>query len=481
LEIFAAQLPTRRPVPPVPPILSIPDECPPEAVVNFGVMYPKSTCLLLPLLLAALPAARLAAFSPYEEAPIHYSKTEPRDAVRRLQAELDSGRWRASREDPRALLREVLGRLQVPEESQVLVFSKTSKQLARIHPRNPRAMYFSDNAYVGWVPGGEIEVVDFDPHLGMVFYLFAFTDADRPPTFVRDPSCLDCHANSATLHVPGVVVRSVFPDPDGQPLLSGGSFFTNHESPIHERWGGWYVTGSHGALRHMGNSFARVDPANGRVSLDPEPGANREDLRGYFPADLHLRPGSDIIALMVLEHQVAVHNQLCAASVEVRRAQHFQSALAAMDPQRSAADAGELSGTALVVARSQVEKLLRLMLFSGEADLHGEGVDGDPAFQDAFQRGVPRSRDGRSLKDFQLSSRLFKYRCSYLIYSEAFANLPAPLRSMFYARLWEILQGRDTSPEFAHLGATERSRIAEILADTLPDLPDLWRAGTDLP
>jgi hypothetical protein len=127
-----------------------------------------------------------------------------------------------------------------------------------------------------------------------------------------------------------------------------------------------------------------------------------------------------------------------------------------------------LTGTALLVARSQVEKLLRLIFFCDEADLHGEGVEGDPAFTEAFQRGAPRSRDGRSLKDFQLVSRLFKYRCSYLVYSQAFENLPAVLR------MWEVLSGRDESPAYAHLGEMERERIRAILADTKKDLPANW-------
>lgn len=435
-----------------------------------SIPHPLRTVTLIGLL-SLVGASR--AFSPYEEAPILYSKTEPRDRVQALQAELSKGTWAvAGRDTPKVLLRELLRRMDVPEESQVLVFSKTSKQLARINPRNPRAMYFSDNAYVGWVPGGEMEVIDFDPHLGMVFYLFAFTDTSKPAGFVRDNSCLDCHANSATENVPGVVVRSVYPDADGQPLLSGGGFFTSHESPIEQRWGGWYVTGAHGMLRHMGNALAREAPEHGRVSLDPEPGANLRDLSAFFPRDLHLRPGSDIVALMVLEHQVNLHNQLCAASQEIRRAQHFQSALASMSG--GATNQNALAGTALLVAKSQTEKLLRQIFFCDEADLHGEGVEGDPAFIEGFQRNAPRAKDGRSLKDFQLVSRLFKHRCSYLVYSQAFANLPVALRDILYRRMWEVLSGRDSSPAFAHLGEQERQRIRSILADTKTDLPSYW-------
>ena len=208
------------------------------------------------------------------------------------------------------------------------------------------------------------------------------------------------------------------------------------------------------------------------MSLDTEPGANLRDLSAFFPRDLHLRPGSDIVALMVLEHQVNLHNQLCAASQEIRRAQHFQSALASMSG--GATNQNALAGTALLVARSQTEKLLRQIFFCDEADLHGEGVDGDPAFIEAFQRSAPRAKDGRSLKDFQLVSRLFKHRCSYLVYSEAFANLPVALRDMLYRRMWEVLSGRDTTPAFSHLGEQERQRIRGILADTKTDLPSYW-------
>lgn len=427
---------------------------------------------LLAALVIFAPAGVTRAFSPYEEAPIHYSQTTPRDAVQRLQAEIEAGRWRASGAEPKVLLRELLDRMKVPVESQVMVFSKTSKQLAKISPQNPRAVYFSDNAYVGWVPGGEMEVVDFDPNLGMVFYLFSVTDTTRPPRFIRDNSCLDCHANSATDNVPGVVVRSVYTASDGQPILSGGSFYTSHDSPLTERWGGWYVTGQHGRQRHMGNAFATEERPSGRVTLDYEPGANVRDLSRYFNTATYLRPGSDIVALMVLEHQVNLHNAFAAASQEIRRAAHFQAALASMG--KGGAPTNALTGTALLVAKNHAEKLVRLLLFCGETDLEGEGVEGDEAFVEAFQRGAPRSRDGRSLKDFQLVSRLFKHRCSYLIYCDAFDAMPAEFRQILFRRLWEVLSGRDKSPDFAHLGETERQRIRTILHETKPGLPPYW-------
>ena len=114
-------------------------------------------------------------------------------------------------EDGGGYLRSVLKLLYVPVSSQGLVFSKTSLQLFRISPSNPRAIYFNDNVYVGWVRSGEvIEVSTADPNLGAVFYTLDQT-ASTNPKFVRRAECLQCHSSRSTKDVPGHIVRSIFP------------------------------------------------------------------------------------------------------------------------------------------------------------------------------------------------------------------------------------------------------------------------------
>jgi len=406
----------------------------------------------------------------YEQPPIHYSTATPTGPVARLQARLAAGEVRMDRSNEQQFLRELMAQLEVPVASQVLVFSKTSHQNPYITPKTPRAVYFGDDVYLGWVQGGVVEVADLSPTLGMTFYVLDHRDPSKPLTFERTASCLDCHAGSRVNNLPGVLVRSVYPARDGQPILSQGSFVTGHASPLAERWGGWYVTGRHGDALHMGNTIAHETQAG--VEFDPAAGANCDDLSGYFDTRPYLEKSSDIVALMVLEHQVEMQNLLSQAAMYVRLAAHRQKMLR---EELGEPPTDEFVGSSLTVARSQTEKVLRHLLFADEIRLPDDGLAGSPGFQEAFQRNARRDREGRSLKDFQLKQRLFRHRCSYLIYSAAFDDLPPRFKEMVYARLLEVLAGEDTSAEYSHLSTFERQAIKAILLETKSDLPASWR------
>lgn len=368
-------------------------------------------------------------------------------------------------------LQDLLRRLDVPVESQVLVFSKTSLQKSLIDPDHPRALYFSDDFYVGWVQGGLVEVIAHDPVRGPLFYVVEREPSRTKPRITASEDCLSCHEGSRTRNVPGVLVRSLYIDPSGQPIHAAGSFLTDHSSPLDERWGGWYVTGQHGSLRHMGNTLASWLRDKGRAEIDREPGANLNTLEGIIDMGPYLRKGSDIVALMVLEHQVGMLNRLTEAGYYFRRSFEVSSKL--YPEITDATTLAELSGSPLSVASSYAEKIVKYMLFCDEAQLPEGGIDGDPDFQDAFQKNSRLSSDGHSLKDFQLNTRLFKNRCSYLLYSAAFQSLHPALKDAVYRRLWSVLEGEDSSGDFDHLGLTERKRIQEILRDTITDFPDL--------
>src|SRR2546430_574651 len=78
--------------------------------------------------------------------------------------------------------------------------------------------------------------------------------AEDAGKFVRQTeNCLACHGESMTHDVPGLLVRSTFCDADGMPILSAGTFLTTQESPLSERWGGWYVSGVNGTKAGMAN------------------------------------------------------------------------------------------------------------------------------------------------------------------------------------------------------------------------------------
>ena len=422
--------------------------------------------------LLVAPAAAVAQSLPeYELPPIRYSAAEPTNRLSRLERRLAAGEWQPPTADPKACLQSLLDSLDVPVESQVLVFSKTSLQRALITPRHPRTIYFNDEVYVGWVPGGLMEVAVTDPQLGLVFYRFDAREPSQRPQITRDPDCLSCHGASLTHNWPGVLVRSVFPDARGEPITSAGSFLTGHDSPLDERWGGWYVTGLHGTARHLGNTLAQ--PTGNDAALDREAGANLTDLSSFFPVAAYLRPDSDLVALMVLEHQVNMHNRLVQGALRVRKWLAYQR-----DLQREMKEVvtDEPTGTALRVLRSETERIVEHLLFCGEIALPEGGVRGAGQFEEAFRRNRCPDSQGRSLKDFDLQTRLFTWRCSYLIHTEAFDSLPGVLRTSIYQRLREVLSDAAPPKAFAHLGAAERAALREILPATKPELAAAWQS-----
>jgi hypothetical protein len=405
--------------------------------------------------------------------PIRYSTTPATDAISRLQRRIDKGEVKLAYDaDGQGYLKAVLEALGVAPQSQVLVFSKTSFQHTKIAPRTPRALYFGDDVYVGFVRGAEVlEFSAVDPKLGATYYLLDQDPAAGKPTFVRQTdTCLQCHQSAKTQEVPGHMVRSVYPDHRGFPVFGAGSFVTDHTSPLAERWGGWYVTGTHGTMRHMGNVM--VTDRDHPDQLDTAAGANRKDLKGLVDTTPYLTGHSDIVALMVLEHQTQLHNLITAAGYQARIGRHYDAginkALGRPDDALSPSTERRLA--------SYADKLVHALLFSGEAKLTAS-VAGTSGFTAEFARKGLRDRKGRSLRDFDLTTRLFKYPCSYLIDSEAFAALPSPVAERVYQRLLEVLTGRDQGSDFAHLAAADRQAILEILLETHRRLPPAWRAA----
>jgi len=351
--------------------------------------------------------------------------------------------------------------LDVPVNSQTLVFSKTSLQLQRISPHTPRSLYFNDDVYVGYCQYGDVlEFAATDAKQGATFYTLS-QDIELTPKFVRDRGgCLSCHASSRTQNIPGYLVRSVFPDAAGRPKLGSGTFTTDHTSDFKKRWGGWYVTGDHGNMRHMGNTICKDDES----TFDRDAGANEHDLSDKFRTAAYLTPHSDIVALMVLEHQTQMHNAIAAANYETREALHqsYQMNEILDRPKDHISESGHRR------IASSANRVLQYLLFCDEFKLTDQ-VTGSTSFTEDFTaRGKPDSA-GRSLRDFDLRTRLFKYPCSYLIYSAAFSGLPDQVRSQVLSRLADILEGQDNSPAFAHLTNDIRRDILQILRDTMPE------------
>ncbi len=404
----------------------------------------------------------------YELPPVSYSATQPADIISRLQARLASGQLKFTGTD-REIVQRLLRELEISIESQVLVFSKTSFQRARIRPDSPRALYFSDTTYVGWVPGGLMEVTSMDPSLGPVFYSFdPRADNATERRFVRDPDCLRCHGGNFVPHIPAVFARSVFADEEGEPLLRQGTEVVDSRTPFEQRWGGWYGTGKHGKALHRGNIIAQEK--NDKLVANFATGANITDLSPYFTTARYLRPNSDIVALLVFEHQLAVHNALTRAAFSCRRMLQYQKSL--QQNLKEPVTEEPSYDSVKAVFETATREVVDCLLFKDEARLPG-GIEGNAEFPRAFQASSRRAPDGGSLKELELKGHVFKNRCSYLIYSESFLGLPAVLKRRIFERLAGALRPANPDARYAYIPADERLRIVSILRRTHPELRQL--------
>ena len=370
---------------------------------------------------------------------------ESNDRVARLNRKLQSGEIQLEFEERTGYLRSLLAALDIPIDSQVALFSGTSLQARIINARNPRTIFFNDSTAVGWMAGGLIEVASLDPRQGATFYLLPQQTTPPPRQLARDTRCLACHYSTATLGVPGFLVRSIPSAPSGMIMPWLGNYTTDHRSPLDERWGGWYVTGRGG--RHLGNAPI-ADQTLRDVKIN-ESNLNLTTLADRFDARSYLSPHSDIVALLVFDHQMRMMNLLTRLGWEARI--------------RERDERGIDSSFDDVVA-----EVVDYMLFVDEAPLNG--IKGTSGFAERFGGLGPRDSMGRSLRDLDLQRRLFRYPCSYLIYSEAFDALPEVARSAVYARLLRVLSGQDTSAKYRHLSAPDRQAILEILRETKKDL-----------
>jgi len=382
---------------------------------------------------------------------IAYATAPVSDPVAQLNERLKRGEVTLEKNEHSGYLPSVLSALGVSIDSQVLVFSKTSFQATRINPTNPRAIFFNDSVSVGWVRGGPVmEFVAQDPKQGSIFYTLEQSTAGTPQ-FERNDTCVMCHVSDATHYVPGLFVGSVFPSVNGTTMY-GPAYTTDHRSPFEMRWGGWFVTGTHQATRHMGNAVA-TDPSDLGAMITPE-SVHVTNLNGRFDMTGYVSPYSDIVALLVLEHQAQMLNLITRVGWEAR---------VGTDAQRT--------------FNSAVEEFVDYLLFVDESPLPGP-ISGPTPFAKRFSESGPRDARGRSLRDLDLTNRLLKYPCSYLIYSEPFNAMPVAARDAVYQRMWEVLNGRATDARYSVLSADDRTAIIEILRDTKKDLPSYWMVGS---
>jgi hypothetical protein len=417
------------------------------------------------IIVGALVGAAAASMGQLSERPlagalahpaIEYSTRPTHDLVAGLNRRLEDGTASVKFDEGTGYLRSVLDALHVPAESQMLVMSKTGVQALYTGPANPRAIFFNDAVTVGYIPGAPlVELAVHDPQQGVLFYTLDQKPQPRP-LFERRAACLSCHQVYSTLHVPGMVTRSVFIAPDGLPLSQFGSYDPDDRTLFRQRWGGWYVTGTHGSMRHMGNAI--VTNVEERETMISETTLNRTSLDGLFDPRGYLSAHSDIAALMVFQHQAHMTNLITRIGWDAR--------LAAYDHRV------DLTGGRL---RDAVNELVDYLLFVDEEPLTA-AIKGTSGFAEKFAAQGPADSRGRSLRQLDLERRLLRYPCSYLVYSAAFGALPIDVKGAIYGRMWDVLSGRDASPKYARMSAADRGAVVEILRETLHDLPGDFRA-----
>jgi hypothetical protein len=382
-------------------------------------------------------------YVPLDHPAIHYDG-QPDDRVARLDKRLETGEVKLDyAPNGWGYLPALLKQLDINVDSQVLVFSKTSIQTSHIAPKTPRAIYFNDDVSIGYVQGGDVlELTALDPKLGIMLYTM---DAEQTakPEFARRNDCLRCHQGPTTLGIPGILVSSVHPQSEQFRDVHGASFMTDHRVPISERWGGWYVTGLHGKQTHLGNNVALVDPLHPGGPGGPET-QNVTSLKEWFDPSRYLAPTSDIVALLTLEHQTRMTNLLIRIGWDARIALHD----------------GKNSDDDRKLLNSEIEEMVAYMTFADEDPLHSP-ITGVSTFTKTFPERGPRDSRGRSLRDFDLQTRLFRYSVSYMIYSAAFDALPPVVKERVYRRLIDILTQKG------------KSEAIEILRQTKPDFAKL--------
>jgi hypothetical protein len=440
-------------------------------------MHMKCILYLLPLMLTCgslWPATanadtdRLVITAPRydrEYPAIAYSGPATHNRVWRLHQQLQSGAVRLEWEPKQGYLRSLLRALDIDADSQVLVFSRTSLQTGFISEKTPRAIYFNDDTYVGWIQGSPlIEFTVIDAEAGVVFFGLENRREAAVNLEREGGRCLTCHDTYSMMGggVPRVLVMSAPVDDPADARTYSSASEVDDRTPIEHRWGGWYVTGHQGADAHFGNLPLRDDRGGELLRKLRPTRANRASLSGYFDTAGYLTDKSDIAALLVLEHQAYVQNLITRANFKIRT---FMSRHSGAVP---AAWAG-LAPAEQLQFRSIVEPLVRALFFADAVTLT-ERIQGSSGYTERFSSAGPLDSGGRSLRELALDRRLFRYPLSYLVYSEHLDALPPCVLDYVDSRIAEVLQGRDATGLSARISAADRAAITRILIDTKPRL-----------
>lgn len=325
------------------------------------------------------------------------------DPIRQIQ----QGQLKLTYHPTRGYLDDLLKVLKISPTSQVLVWSKSSLQTDFIGRKTPRAMYFNERVYVGWSPGApDLEILSIDPVRGPQLYSVSNKKGAKPAFKEEMALCMRCHAGQDGRPIRLLAQSTMVPE-SGYPRAFASTINVTSKTPFAQRWGGWYVSGTHGSMRHMGNAVSTGTDEDPK--LDTAKGANVTNLTKFFNTKPYLTPHSDLAALMVLDHQILVHTVLA----------------------RTHADLKDMRA----VTPEDVEPLVKALLCVGEAKLTAP-VKGVSGFDAIYGKESP-------LHALDLRTRLFRLSCSPLVYSDAFRALTPVVREQVWKRVAEVLSGDD--------------------------------------
>ncbi len=389
----------------------------------------------------------------FRSAPHNYLDWKPRDRFAMIKERIQQGEVKIDTSNDKAFLKSMLDALSIPASSQIMVFSASSLQSEIINPGNPRALYFNEDTYIGWVPGGLIEIIAADPEMGPMFYVY---DRLRPggavPSVQRSTKCMNCHAGNATRRLPGLIAESLLVSRAGSSLETFRRDVQGHQIPLESRFGGWHLTGQHNISDHRANVMGI--PNAGKNTIVPvEPGQ-------YSDLSLHLLPTSDILPNLIHEHQIGFENRLVYAIYTLRQLKHENKGL--------------LGASAKAEIEERAEEMARYITFAEEAKFPAKGITGDPAYAEDFLRDRKVTKAGISLKDLDMKTRMFKHRCSYMLYTDTWKEAPKELKDRVYYHMALYLRDQPDA-QHAHIPAAERMAIRSILKETMNDLPSWWR------
>jgi hypothetical protein len=408
-----------------------------------------------------------------------YSASATHNRIWRMQQRLDSGELKLEWEPKFGYLRSLLKALEIDPDSQVLVFSRTSLQIEHISPHAPRAVYFNGDTYVGYVHDSPlVEIAAIDAEKGAVFYALDNRRESAPIKVEREGGrCLTCHDTYSMMGggVPRVMVMSAPADDPSDARTFTAAEETDDRTPLAQRWGGWYVTGNTGTQTHFGGLPLREERGGERLRELAGKRLNLASVRDYVDAPTYLTDKSDVVALLVLEHQTWLQNLITRVNYKVRTVMSREDG----EGEQTTTGGGPRTWEDIKPGDRKrmelmIEPLVRALFFQEAAPLGGR-IAGSSGFAERFSKLGPLDSKGRGLHQLDLDSRLMRYPLSFVIYSEQFDALPQYALDYINARIVEILRGTDTSGIAARLTPEQRAAITQILVDTKPALGRLLK------